>query len=100
MNYCGASEAKCHIGITLSVHLSVCPAICNALLLLAPLAFRGTLVLLKMILYRYLIECFSDGIMKAVGGDHFPVAMSLKVGHLNIPLLNRLRVPLFCLGPV
>ena len=41
LHFCVASEAQCHIGITLS---SICVSFCHALLLLAPHAFCRTLV--------------------------------------------------------
>ena len=49
LQFCSASKAKCHIGITLSVILpsappSICLSICHALLLLSPHAFCRTLV--------------------------------------------------------
>ena len=36
IRFCGATEAKRHIGINLSVGLSVHPSVCHSLLLLAP----------------------------------------------------------------
>ena len=45
VSFCGASEAKPHIGITLSViHPSVCLSFCHTLLLLVSQTFHRTLV--------------------------------------------------------